>query len=550
MGRITRLVCAVLVLVASLGAGFASAAPVTAPATIAAEGFETTTPTWSYTLAPWDILPSQGSTYGYWGREQRGSGSTWGLWCDGTNGPASIAQYLTYSGGWARFSLETSSFYSSQIAFDYNMPSVGYSDAGSFNLIWAAGDWIPPNGIPRTSNNSFALTPQNGWSHAVFDLSTGSGGLDRHDGVMRFLWVDQMEGYLQNPQTGQGPTVDNVTLTGWRYGPVRSLAATAGSGVVLSWARPFRSSLATTQTEERAIGYHVWRSPAGANSWTELSAAGLSAPLDALTVTYTDPALAPGAYDYAVQPSEAGTSPVGYGSPRYVTATVLPPAVPPIVAVSSPTSGTVLGPLPGTMSGTAQAAPGSVLTGVRVSIQSDGQYWNGSSWQLAATTVAASSSNGFASWSAPLPLSWPAVSSKPGGARHVVTVTAVSRDDHALDSSPAAATFTVDDQPPVVARARLVRAGTAKRYLTVDVVFSEPLADPASVRFRLFDPDTSFIAGRLSLSLPWVTFDATGTRARVVFQGVPTPSGKFKLVVDGATDVRGNAAGTISRIVR
>ena len=155
---------------------------------------------------------------------------------------------------------------------------------------------------------------------------------------MQFSFVDVVEGPGQDVGNPIGPLVDDVLVTGWKYGPVRSMAASkVGTDFRVTWARPY-NSLNETVGDTRTLSYRVWRSPAGADTWTELTTSRLG---DGVT-SYDDPILIEGQpFEYLVQAWDPGAG-TGYGAP-VKSGSVSVPAADPILTLSAPTTGFTVG---------------------------------------------------------------------------------------------------------------------------------------------------------------------------------------------------------------
>ncbi len=111
---------------------------------------------------------------------------------------------------------------------------------------------------------------------------------------------------LENPRRVRAPPIDDISVYGYKYGPPRSFAASHdGSTGSLTWARPYRSTAATS-TEERTIAYGVWRrsvKPLG--GYTELTSGGLLA--DGALSYGDSTSLTPGTiHEYVLQTTDAG----------------------------------------------------------------------------------------------------------------------------------------------------------------------------------------------------------------------------------------------------
>ncbi|MBE0477196.1 MAG: cell wall-binding repeat-containing protein [Coriobacteriia bacterium] len=289
--------------------GFA-APPPAAFQPVVSEGFEGAYPE---RLSVVPIHPdSQDSspTSAYWGPvTARSYGGSRGLWCAGASATSTIlpdtwdaygGKYPAASRGLARISVpELEHYYSSRLTFRYTMPSLGFGDVNSFNVGWGA------LGTDRFyTNEGIAKTPANEWKSLSWDLSDPlndpsppevRGNLSRRPGLVSFQWWD----FNDHPaDVGEGVTIDDVAVTGLKYGPVRDLAAVqSGSTIVLSWAEPYRSNREAV-VDERTVTYRVWRSSAGEDSWAEIS----PLPERVSETTFTDTTARSNApYDYLVQ---------------------------------------------------------------------------------------------------------------------------------------------------------------------------------------------------------------------------------------------------------
>ena len=360
MKRITLVALAVVSLIVFSGPVRAFAdGPAATPMAVLSEGFELDSV--QYSTGP-SLLDGM-SVVDYWARVSTAMGGrartgSWGLWCDGTDSGAITGNgvwstvpltYNPYSGGTARFDLpQVADLYSSSVDFWYNLPSRGTADALSFNVLTSPSADL----LDTRSHAVFALTASGSWTHSIIPIEDYlAKPVSGTSATVRFNWVDNLLD-TDPASVGQGPTIDDVSVTGWRFGPVRNLTAVATNGsVTLTWGKPLRSP-APAAVEERPISYRVWRAPAGtpiasSASWTPLTS---THPANASpTVQLSDTTTAVGTrYTYLVQPWEpdAGT---GYGEARTVDVTTpgggsTPPPVPttPAVSFTSPTNGAVI----------------------------------------------------------------------------------------------------------------------------------------------------------------------------------------------------------------
>lgn len=289
--------------------------PATTPMTIMTDGFEAApSSTW------WEIREQKLTldSLAYWGRMSNIKRTgTYSLWCAGfqytlVNGvrqpkvPPAWGKYLSRTQGRAIVNLDVlQDYYYSEFEFYYNMPSIGMADKASFATGWSDG----VNTFADHSSN-YPLTASTGWvkAHHVLSSESNTNNLSRSTGYAYFNFYDTTEGPWQSVKTGQGPSIDDVRLVGYKYGPVRSLSASGtGSGVELVWSVPARA-IGDTSPETRTVGYRVWRAPDGQGVpvWTELTPAAIS------STSFSDSGAAQGiTYRYAVQVTDASG---GYGT--------------------------------------------------------------------------------------------------------------------------------------------------------------------------------------------------------------------------------------------
>ncbi len=461
--------------------------PSTAPMVVLQEGFESASST-TYTRVPTVANWTNGTIYGMWDRVSwRAHSGLYGLWCDGTNPSASVAKtYSMQSGGRASFTLtQTAELYSSNLAFYYSYPSRGDADGNGFTLLWGPG--TPGVTTSYWYSDPGALTAVGAWRAQSYDLTAGNGTLSRSSGVVTFGWFDALEGYNPIRTVGEGPTIDDVTVTGWRYGPPRSFsAAPVTGGAKLAWATPY-ASVSESVTETRALEYRVFRSPAGAATWTEVA----GSPFSATTTTCVDGGAASGgAFDYAIQAWEPGGTRYG----MIATATVASPRV----TVTAPVSGvTIVGTGATAFAGTATPAAGTTISRVALELSRDtsagpAEYYNGSAWVSAPATFAPS---GTTSWNR----SWtpPANEYK----QHLYTLKAGVTDSAGISATSTPVSFRIDSWPyaaPVSAvtspsaGATLVGTGAFTLSGTAASTSGPPVAD---VRVRIARDDNTYWNG-------------------------------------------------------
>lgn len=286
-------------------------APPTTPYAIRTATFEAaqTNVSWGVNPNPPGYVPDA-----WWGQitfDKHGGSKA--LWCGGAPDP--YAWYSSYpietSGRVTIGASELANYYSASVSLWYKMPTRGSSDDGSFLVGWWA------NADPGTIDTFPYFPTSAAWTQRTFDLTADSNdaNLGRAAGTVVIEFNDKTGG-SESPETGKGATIDDVVISGYKYGPPRNLTVVAGTGQQsLSWAKPYRAKGTTTQ-EERAVTYRVWRAPelVAPYTWTELTTTRLSG------TTYTDTTVVGGAdYTYLVQAWDTATG-TGYGEPAMVAA--------------------------------------------------------------------------------------------------------------------------------------------------------------------------------------------------------------------------------------
>jgi len=367
--------------------------PVLTPETILTEGFESPVPV-NYTTTPGTVGGAD-----YWATwTYRQHGGLRSLWCDGTNATAATNhRYAQLSQGDASFPLPQAANYYKPIAtFYYLLPSRGTDDVVSFAPQWTSDAQASTSWASAAGSIAY---PVPSWTPLTVDLSqyfSGQTGesLSRNAGTFRLRWTDVVEAdpYGTKIYVGEGPSVDDLTISGWMFGPISSVTATTTSvSTTLTWARP-QASTRGTGVEDRAIAFRVWRAPKSTTSWTELTSPASRPATTGATYSFTDATVTDGAaYTYAVQTWAAGQSSetTGYGESTSVDATTKP-FPPPAIAISSPASGAVLVSTgAATVSGSAAGIDGATLSAMSMKVvrSSDGRYFdrNTNSWVVPLT---------------------------------------------------------------------------------------------------------------------------------------------------------------------
>lgn len=303
--RIRTLTCIAVVfttLLLAASAAFASAPPST-PAVLQSVTFES--PNASDTLQvytsfdPWSV----GAPPATWGAITNDhNGGTHGFWCAGSV-PGDYPTYPVGTRGVAVLHVpDASEYYESKIQFSYLEPSLGNLDAMAnpqpFVIGWsttatgssgAFADWHEP------------LTST--WSTVGYTRGAAGNNPPLTDGWLHF----QFTGDPNGTTGGRGVAIDDISVTGYEFGPVIDLLAHRQHGaldhVALTWAKP--NARGTNSADPRDIYYRVWRHDLTAGTWSELTTTAST------DTTFTDTSAdVAQAYQYAVQgyPSAGDTS--------------------------------------------------------------------------------------------------------------------------------------------------------------------------------------------------------------------------------------------------
>jgi hypothetical protein len=281
-----------------------AAPPNSSPRVVTSFGFEDGQPTFSA------IVPLLDSV-AIWGpMTQVARTGSRSLWCAGQSYPA-----LTTSTLWPKYPADTKTtailripeaadYYSTRVSFYYLMPTKGEADAfsGALARMDAEGNAITPSPI----RNTYATVST--WTKSTMDSADVSLTRTPLLAAVNFFYGIQVPGSTR----GQGPSIDDVSVSAFKYGPVSGLTGAWESGVRLNWSKP-ATSMTDSTPDTRSITYRVWRSASGADKWTELTSARLTSP------TYLDStAVAGQAYDYSVQAWDAADG-ANYGAPSIVS---------------------------------------------------------------------------------------------------------------------------------------------------------------------------------------------------------------------------------------
>jgi hypothetical protein len=269
-----------------------AAGPFSVPRTVYSADFEEGGSTLT-SIGP--VILETEATTAYWGPTSAVAlGGSRSLWCAGTLHPSgatatNTATYPVNTKGEAQLRVpQLADYYSSTLSFWYLMPTLGDNDGSAFAFnFWAidgSGNRIGPD--YHTVNPIDIAT---GWTQLTYDWTNSHGTLiSRVPAQFTLRFFQQGGGSAGQSSSGQGPSIDDVTVAGFKYGPVRSLAAsnigTAENPIVhLTWAKPVASTVNSAE-DTRAVSYRVWRLDTGAGTWAELtSGARVNSPGHELT---------------------------------------------------------------------------------------------------------------------------------------------------------------------------------------------------------------------------------------------------------------------------
>ena len=318
--------------------------------------------------ASWGIVanPHQGSTGG-------------GLWCAGVGGVA--PNYPAGTRGLAVLHVsDASQYYQSDIQFSYIEPSLGALDANGssmpFVVNWSstfATDSVSPTGfsdafLPIATTWTSVTYPRGGFAQPPLSA-----------GWLRFQFTSDASQLI----TGQGPTIDNIQVTGYEFGPVNGLHAARQPGalatVVAGWSKP--SARGTLSPDPRSVWYRVWRHDLMSGVWTELTAGSGAITATSYTDANTD---VTHQYQYAVQ---AYDSPSNISQWGVLAAPVtVDQAVPHFVAVGSDRTTISYGST-ATISAQLSDGVGGVLTAQASSVSIQQSLDGGATWSSSTATV-------------------------------------------------------------------------------------------------------------------------------------------------------------------
>jgi len=381
--RLLAIILLASLCVLALPAGAYAEAPPATPRQIYANGAETGQPAF-------DLVPQVGASAS-WGpiTNVKRSGLR-SLWVAGT-APTKFPVYPSGTIGSAYLHLtDLSDYYNAVLSYWYLSPSRGAADADSFVFYYQTN--------PGTKHARFYVANAATWTQKSYDLSAlANGQLSRTDLDVQFRFQDSEEGGGLAVGNGQGPAIDDFSVSAWKYGPVRSVAAgQSGNDFRVTWARPY-DALNSTTPEPRSIAYRVWRSPAGKNTWTEVSPVGR---LSDSTLAFADPISEEGvSFEYLVQAWDPGTG-LDYGKGTK-SGSVSAPVGNPVVTMGLPPMDFDLASGPVAISGMASDS-GSGVKIVQLRFKrANGTCWNGAGWVATDTWLPVDAHDSdWATWSA------------------------------------------------------------------------------------------------------------------------------------------------------
>jgi hypothetical protein len=218
----------------------------------------------------------------------------------------------------------------STIRYSYIEPTAE-NFAGGINPFFE--NWVDASSSPTGSTTGYSaiwrLAAQQ-WTTVV--IPRGELGYPpMSGGYLRFQFVSNpMAAY-----TGQGATIDDISVTGYKFGAVNNLTAARQRGalstVVVDWDTPYARGTTSTP-DAREIWYRVWRRDVSTNTWTEVTGSRVD------TTTFTDTGVPlDGTYQYTVQGWDssgetawgrnATSASVGVAVPHFVSASMTPTSV-------------------------------------------------------------------------------------------------------------------------------------------------------------------------------------------------------------------------------
>ena len=251
----------------------------------------------------------------WWGRTSAAAHTgSWALWCAGSG--AAWPSWSGWTRGNANFTLpDTSNWYQSDFSYWYIYPSKTVDS--TFVLRWFGSPKDPTTDVADSQIST--LTPPgvtSTWTQVSVHRTGGTDGqqpMASGAGSVQFSFDN-----IFGAGSAAGPTIDDVTLSGWKYGPARSVAAVRAASpattVNVSWLAPYSAPAPNTTPDARTIDYHVWRYDFSTATSTDVGTvqtpgvafSDTSAPADHV-LRYTVQAVDPSNASYLGQPSNAAS---------------------------------------------------------------------------------------------------------------------------------------------------------------------------------------------------------------------------------------------------
>ncbi|HET6351425.1 MAG TPA: hypothetical protein VFG89_04760 [Coriobacteriia bacterium] len=268
----------------------------------------------------------------YWGPSIEPTSSysgNYALWAAGTDAAGNPSWLNRYPDGTKGTATRTvtgfQDMYSGHVSFRYTCEAVGGADTESTQIHLFA---------PTPQDHYWTLPQTSKWDLVSFDTA-GSVVISREPLTLQFVFTDQAEAGGTGAGDPIGPSIDDLVVSGFKYGPVGNLQAVpSGTNVALSWTKPKKGPL-NAADDERAVAYRVYKRIKG-GVWTELTSTRTAA----LSWNDTTGMVAGNIYEFAVQAWDTGTGP-DWGKPvvAEVAYQTNLDSQNPVVTIVSPTNG-------------------------------------------------------------------------------------------------------------------------------------------------------------------------------------------------------------------
>ncbi|NTU71260.1 MAG: hypothetical protein HGB10_05525, partial [Coriobacteriia bacterium] len=274
------------------------------------------------------VLPGEPATTAWWARQTRSyKYGLYGFYCAAAP-TASTAIYPDATRGIAYLDVpELADYYSADVVFWYVMRGLGSNDERAFRMGWkdVAADRSDRYDTFSVST-SWRLSPTINVTNP-----SDSVNLSRRAAQINLQFLDN---YWPNTNHA-GPTVDDLAVWAYKYGPVVSINATtlAPTATLLAWSPP-RTSTGSSEADTRTIGYRIWRAQNGTDVWTELTATAR-----VVGNTYLDLGVVDGlAYKYVIQAwdPDSGSGRGTMSSPFTWPSSLTAPSAPTLASTAQP----------------------------------------------------------------------------------------------------------------------------------------------------------------------------------------------------------------------